>query len=30
MKQKGLYSIDTKEIAARVDRAGLTGIFSRS
>lgn len=30
MKQKGLYLTDTREIEARVDRAGLTGVFSRS
>jgi len=28
MKQKGLYSIDPEEIKKRVDRAGMTGIFS--
>lgn len=29
MKQKGLYSMDKKEIERRVDRAGLIGIFSK-
>jgi hypothetical protein len=29
MKQKGLYSIDSKEIEKRVDQAGMMGIFSR-
>ncbi|MBM4306274.1 MAG: FAD-dependent oxidoreductase [Deltaproteobacteria bacterium] len=28
MKQKGLYSIDPKEIEKRVDQAGLSGVFS--
>jgi hypothetical protein len=29
MKQKGLYSTDSKEIEKRVDRAGMLGIFSK-
>ena len=29
MKQKGLYSTDPREIEERVDRAGMTGIFSK-
>jgi hypothetical protein len=29
MKQKGLYSIDSKEIVKRVDQAGMLGIFSK-
>ena len=29
MNEKGLYSTDLKEIERRVDRAGLTGIFSK-
>ncbi len=29
MKEKGLYSIDRKEIEKRVEEAGLRGIFSR-
>jgi hypothetical protein len=28
MKQKGLYSIDPREIGGRVDQSGMTGIFS--
>ena len=28
MKEKGLYSIDPEEIKKRVDKAGMTGIFS--
>ena len=28
MKQKGLYSVETGEIQERVDKAGMTGIFS--
>ena len=28
MKQKGLYSVDRKKIQERVDKAGMTGIFS--
>jgi hypothetical protein len=28
MKQKGLYSIDPREIGGRVDQAGMTGIFA--
>jgi len=28
MKQKGLYSIEPGEIQKRVDKAGMTGIFS--
>jgi len=28
MKQKGLYSIDPGEIQKKVDKAGMTGIFS--
>jgi folate-dependent tRNA-U54 methylase TrmFO/GidA len=30
MKEKGLYSVDRREIEKRVEQAGLTGIFSRS
>ena len=29
MKKKGLYSIDKQEIKKRVEKTGLTGIFSR-
>lgn len=29
MKEKGLYSIDKEEIARRVDKVGLTGIFDQ-
>lgn len=29
MKQKGLYSMDKREIERRVDQAGLSGIFSK-
>ncbi len=29
MKQKGLYSTDSKEIEKRVDGAGMTGIFAK-
>lgn len=29
MKQRGLYSLDRREIEKRVDRAGLIGIFSK-
>jgi folate-dependent tRNA-U54 methylase TrmFO/GidA len=29
MKQKDLYSTDTKEIEKRVDQAGMLGIFSK-
>jgi folate-dependent tRNA-U54 methylase TrmFO/GidA len=28
MKQKGLYSTDRRKIQERVDKAGMTGIFS--
>jgi hypothetical protein len=29
MRQKGLYSTDSKEIEKRVDQAGMLGIFSK-
>ena len=29
MKKLGLYSVDVSEIAARVEKAGLTGVFSK-
>jgi hypothetical protein len=29
MKQRGFYSIDSKEIEKRVDQAGMLGIFSK-
>ena len=29
MKEKGLYTIDTAEIAAKVERLGLTGVFQK-